>query len=126
MDGVDGAAMTLRRTNLLLLIALFALAIRAIVPAGFMPGNHDGRLTLDVCTSQGAMKIELGQPGKVAKVDAPCAFSGLTAPLLPGTPFALLALAIAFIVAAGFARIPFSVSHTLRRLRPPLRAPPVA
>ena len=54
----------------------------------------------------------------------PCAFAGLSAPSLAAADPLLLALAIAFVIAAGFRRGRPSIARPRAFLRPPLRGPP--
>ncbi len=111
-------------------LLLATLAIRLLVPQGYMPDTGAGRLTLTLCSGMGPMAGMAGMarhghdPAKPAP-DAPCGFGGLTtggtggaiaAPEAPSASFALprpSRIAGAAPVAAP------------RRLRPPLRAPPV-
>jgi hypothetical protein len=97
-----------------------ALAMKILVPAGFMPVVSGGTVTIQICG--GTMPAEIpathmakAMPGMTHhqndKTDhqgreMPCAFSGLSAPLLAAVDTLLLAVAIAFII------------------RPPLRGPP--
>lgn len=90
---------TRRRLLLAAFILLPALALRALVPVGFMPGQHAGfGVAMELCTSQGLQTIIVypdggGDPAPAGKhVDAPCAYAlGAVvgpAPLLPGVALA--------------------------------------
>lgn len=47
-------------SSLLCVLVLLGLLVRAAVPAGFMPGtDHDGMVTIVICTMQGAQTIEI-------------------------------------------------------------------
>lgn len=108
-----------------LALLLATLAIRLLVPAGYMPDIGAGRLTLTLCSGMGPMAgmargHETGKPAS----DAPCGFGGLAiggtgggvaTPASPPVTFALPSPPR--IAAARAAAAP-------RRLRPPLRAPP--
>ena len=116
-----------------LLVAL-ALCIKTLVPAGFMIGSASHVLTVQICAdTQGTQltrQIVIPQKGGGhegrAAADQPCAFGALAMASLAGTDIVLLAPALAFILALGFAPLP--QRRTLRRLhiRPPLRGPPAS
>ncbi len=72
-----------------MMLAALALAIKVMIPAGFMtapPSADELPFTLVLCTAQGAVTIQpndLGaqthddqDPGKSAAHDSPCAFAG--------------------------------------------------
>jgi hypothetical protein len=76
--------------RLLPALAVFALAVRILVPQGFMVAPHEtpGAFPLVICTSQGA--VDLGATGghapdgKAAGHHAPCVFAGHAAAPAPG------------------------------------------
>ena len=112
------------------LIAL-ALAMKLLVPAGFMPSISASGITVAVCTGTGPMTVTLEIPGKSgehkdapAKSDSPCAFAGLNVPALGGADPIQLAIALAAILIAGLLSHP--TLHVRQRafLRPPSRGPP--
>jgi hypothetical protein len=116
-----------------LLVAL-ALCLKVLVPAGYMVGGQSQTLTISICAdAQGGQhltkQIAIPVKGEDGKGDehaksAPCPYAALGMASLPGADTALLALALVFIIALGFAPAP---SVPLRRtafLRPPLRGPP--
>jgi hypothetical protein len=84
----------LRRTAPLL--AALAVTLRVLVPAGVMfEVAPDGGLQMTLCTGQGAMALQPGDPDSgpepaEASPDSPCAFAGLAvfspadSALLPG------------------------------------------
>ena len=115
-----------------------ALAMKILMPAGFMPVVSGGRVTIEICggiaPAQTVMApmMAMTMPGMAhhsgksdhQEREMPCAFSGLTAPSLAAVDPVLLAIAIAFIV--GLVRhvrtaVPIA---TQAYLRPPLRGPP--
>jgi hypothetical protein len=113
-----------------------ALAMKILVPAGFMPVVSATGVSIEICggtaPAQVAMATAMAMPGMAHHSDKsdhqgrdmPCAFSGLTAPSLAAADPVLLALAIAFIVRLVF-RVRTAapiVAHAY--LRPPLRGPP--
>lgn len=114
------------------LIAL-ALAMKMLVPAGFMPTISNGQIVVSVCTGMGAAKMvmsvpgfEHGKPGdsQHGKSEPPCAFSGLSAPSLSATDPVLLALAILFVMALVRRPMARLAAAAAPYLRPPSRGPP--
>lgn len=115
-----------------------ALAMKILVPAGFMPVVSGGRVTIEICggtvpvQTVMAPMMAMAMPGMAhhsgksdhQEREMPCAFSGLTAPSLAAVDPVLLAIAIAFIV--GLVRhVRTAVSIAAQPyLRPPLRGPP--
>ncbi len=75
------------QTCWLLAFIILSLAIRMVVPAGWMPSLADGRATITLCTSAGMVeawvdadgKIHKESPAKKGAGDRPCAFAGLNA-----------------------------------------------
>ncbi len=118
-----------------------ALAMKILVPAGFMPVVSGGTVTIQICggtapsmptmMAKATMMAE-AMPGMTHHQDKgdhqsremPCAFSGLSAPSLAAVDPLLLAIAIAFIVAIGFRRTSTTPVAARAYLRPPLRGPP--
>lgn len=119
-----------RRVAMVLIV--LAVALRALVPAGYMIASEARVLTIAVChdaSGSGSardvvipMRDKGGVPGKPAKGE--CPYGALAMAGLPGANAVLLALAISFLIALGFA--PQSVPRVSRPafLRPPLRGPP--
>lgn len=102
---------------------LVALAMRLIVPAGYMPVAASGGWTMTICTGHGAVTV----PGKAdtTKAEPPCGFASLAVVGTGGEPPTLPALAAAWVASP----LPVAVTiaaATPARLRPPLRAPPLA
>ncbi len=130
-----GSFRRLVRGNLLVawLLVLLGLAMKLVVPFGYMPVFSASGITITVCNGMTPTTMTMpgmdhgakGSHDAPAKSDAPCAFAGLGAPGLGGADIVQLAIALAVIVAAGV-----MVAAVLRvvlraRLRPPLRGPPV-
>lgn len=115
------------------LLVAAALCLKALVPAGYMVSSEARVLTVQICadtlghvvTKQIAI-AQKGQPADShkAKADAPCPFMVLGHCLLGSIDPLQLALALAFILALGFA--PQASASPVRptHLRPPLRGPP--
>lgn len=113
------------------LIAL-ALAMKLAVPAGFMPVERAGTIVVMVCTGMGQQQVEIDVPGMPVKEDGasrvagqPCAFAGLGLDMLPGLDPVLLAGALAFILALGFAGVAVVRVERGRQYWPPMRGPPL-
>jgi hypothetical protein len=126
-------AFFMRRRALALLVVMAALCMKIVVPTGFMIGQNSKVLTVQLCTDglghAVTAKIVIpmkGDPGDSSgkQGKAECPFASLSMASMTGTDPALLALALAFILALGFA--PARTSHPKRvsYLRPPLRGPP--
>ena len=116
----------------ILLVA--ALLLKLLVPAGMMLSAPNQVLTVTICADATAKDMvrsiaipmkqsgsEDQNPGKGA-----CAFSALSMAGLGGADPLLLALALAFVLALGFAPHPIPRARRFVRLRPPLRGPPQA
>ncbi|WP_423601824.1 hypothetical protein [Sphingomonas sp. MS122] len=112
------------------LLAL-ALVMKLAVPPGFMPVAASGQIMVLVCTQFGPQHVAIDVPGMPAKpddgakMDQPCVFAGLGLAWLPGADPALLAAALVFILALGFAAVGVPRLARTPYLRPPLRGPPL-
>lgn len=112
-----------------LLIAC-ALALRVLVPAGFMPTVADGTLTVAICSGSGPMTMALAIPGLKheapdMQAQSPCAFADLALPWLGSADPIQLAAALAFILAIAIVATPPFRLRRERHTRPPLRGPPL-
>lgn len=115
-------------------LAVLALLVKALIPAGYMLSDRAGHvLTVTICgdasgqviTKQIEVPAEGGTAGTGhAKAETTCVWGLLAMAALGGADVALLAAALAFILALGFSAVrparPVRRSH----LRPPLRGPP--
>ena len=71
--------------NWLIAFVVLALAVRMVIPVGWMPSSVDGKTTITLCTSAGMVKAWVDADGKIHKEspakkgagDQPCAFAGL-------------------------------------------------
>lgn len=117
-----------------LLIAA-ALCMKALVPAGYMIGQVDRVLTVEICadSQSGHLTKQIVIPGDGrshgdqsdhGKSDGTCAFTALAFAGLSAADPALLATALAFILLLGFARLVSPLRGRPAQLRPPLRGPP--
>lgn len=108
-----------------------ALALRLLVPAGFMPTVADGRVTLTLCSGVQPAAPMAAMPGMAhhddgsGTAEAPCAYADLALPALGSADPALLAAALAFVVALAMRRAIPLAPRASARLRPPLRGPPL-
>jgi hypothetical protein len=124
--------------RLTLVLLALALAIKAVVPAGFMlSAGGDRFLTVTICSdASGTPKqMQIAIPGKQdtsgdhsdAGANAThCAFSGLGHSALGGADPLLLAAALAFILLLGLASLPVLPLRDIAFLRPQLRGPPAS
>jgi len=67
--------------GVVLTLALLALALKVVVPPGYMVGTATNSLpfTIVICTAQGAVAVDPGgshEEDEAAKHDAPCVFAG--------------------------------------------------
>lgn len=67
--------------GVVLTLALLALALKIVVPPGYMVGAATNTLpfAIVICTAQGAVAVDPGgshESGEAAKHDAPCLFAG--------------------------------------------------
>lgn len=129
-------ALTRKHARLSLALLVLALAVKALLPAGFMVSATGERfLTVTICAdASGTPKqMQIAIQGKddigsdhseAADKGQPCAFSGLGHAALGGVDPALLVAAIAFILLAGLAPLRPPALRDIAFLRPPLRGPP--
>ena len=123
----------IRNPALALLAIMAALCLKVVVPAGFMVGQDTMVLTVEICAdASGAhtvQKIVIPAQGADSKVQTEqakggCPFAPLSMAAVSPTDAMLQALALAFILALGFAAAPISLPGYVAHLRPPLRGPP--
>jgi len=133
-------AFFLRHRALALAVIALALAMKALVPAGYMVGGDAKVLTIRVCdgfadsdagqaiviVAKGAAHNDAGHndAGRALHGQQACPFSALALAHMRGADPIQLALALAFVVLLGITGPVFAAPRRLARLRPPLRAPP--
>ena len=121
--------------QLAMLLVALALAVKAMVPAGYMVGTDSKVLTIQICADGSGQHFtkqivvtmtgkSLGGDGEQGKADGTCPYSALSMTSLGGADPALLALALAFILTLGFAPVRRPWLQGIFHLRPPLRGPP--
>ncbi len=75
----------LRRHNWVLALLVLTLAVRVVIPTGFMPTSNAQGFHVSICNGTGNMEAWIGLDGKIHKEDPgkggsheqPCAFAGL-------------------------------------------------
>ncbi len=65
-------------------LALIAMILRAMLPAGWMPAAAPGEIAFTICSVDSAAKQQHDAPVRQESHDAPCAFTG--APPLAAAP----------------------------------------
>lgn len=127
-------ALLLRHRTVAFWVAVAALFMKAMLPTGYMVGHGSGAaiITVSLCDSaigesvsrQISIPLKDGSSdtGKQAKPD--CPFASLSMASMGGVDAALLALALAFALALGFAPSRPAATGRIAFLRPPLRGPP--
>lgn len=111
------------------------LAMKLLVPAGFMPAMGPGQIMpgqimVVMCTGMGQQRVAIDIPGlpaqqdDAAKSDRPCIFAGFGSAMLGGADPVQLAQALLSILALGVAGVAVSRTGHARHLWPPMRGPP--
>jgi hypothetical protein len=127
-------ALIARHPALLIALLACALALRVIVPVGFMPVVAHGSVSIELCPDFAAVAVAAPMHGMHHDGEGPhhqgkptptCAFSGLGFSALGAADAVLLAGAILYVFALVFAPRRLVLPAPPSRLRPPLRAPPV-
>jgi hypothetical protein len=124
-----------RNRALAALVLACALAMKLLVPAGYMPGGQTMILTLSICADATggttvrkiAVPMKPGHghvPGEPAGTDAVCPFAAAALAMAGGADAPLLAIALAFIVLLGLVGHSAPAPRAAPYLRPPLRGPP--
>lgn len=126
-----------KHARLALVLLALALAVKAVVPSGYMLGGDGERfLTVTICSdaSGNPRQMQIALPGKPdssgdhaadAAKASHCAFSGLGHGALGGADPVLLAGALAFILLIGTAPLVPLAARQTPYLRPQLRGPPL-
>lgn len=122
--------------GLAMLVLALTLCVKALVPQGYMVGNGQKLLTVQLCLDgirHQTVQIALPSDGSTGQTDSHstgkssehCAFTALNMGALGGADAPLLALALLFILALGFAPVQAPQPRRTSYLRPPLRGPPI-
>lgn len=128
-----GLASIRRHPQLAALLVAAALALRVLVPGGYMPAVDHGVIVVKICTGSpdGPRSMLWAvpgleheqQPGDVAQ--GKCAYADLAQAMTGGTDPILLAAALAFVLALALVVAAAVPPRLVDRLRPPLRGPPL-
>ena len=112
--------------------ALLALALRVMIPTGMMLAPSGQAITVQICADATGLTAakQIVLPGKAAPEKAhpegtACPYAALSMAALGGADAVQLAAALAVLVVLGLAAIHAPRAGPVRRLRPPLRAPPL-
>jgi hypothetical protein len=129
-------AISHRYVQLTLVLVVLAMAVKALVPAGYMISPAGERfLTVTICADASGtpkqMRIAIpdknetgGEHSEAADKSQSCAFSGLGHSALAGADPVLLAAALVFILLVGFTPLRAPPARDNAFLRPPPRGPP--
>ena len=113
-------------------LILLALALRVIIPSGFMPSSERG-FALTICTGMDTQTVWMDKSGKLHKADPskgksvehqPCAFAGTAmAADMPAADFQVAMAPVALAIPV-FAKREISVGSGLAAPPPPAIGPP--
>lgn len=123
-------AFFLRHRSLAFAVIALALAMKVLVPAGFMPVVEGKTISVLVCDGHGGEQsrvIALGAPNGesgMAKAAKVCPFSVLSAGTLGATDIAIAAALLLFIMASGFLPLALPPLRRASFLTPPSCGPP--
>lgn len=128
-------ALVHRYRLLAVMLVALALAIKALVPAGYMLHQRGTVITVEICAdaSGATLKQQIvippadsggGASETPAKAFATCPYAALSFAALAAADAVLLAAALAFILALGFLPTSLPAPRRIAFLRPPLRGPP--
>lgn len=124
-------AFVCRHRALALGLAALALAMKALVPAGFMAIASGTTISVVICDGHGdARTATIALPGShgnesgAEKAAKACPFSVLSSASLGGTDTVLVAALLLFILASGFLPLARPPLARADYLTPPGRAPP--
>lgn len=112
--------------------ALLALALRLLIPTGMMLAPSGHAITVTLCAdATGLTAKQIVLPGKPVPEKAhpegtTCPYAALSMAALGGADAIQIAAALALLIVLGLAAIHPPRAGPFRRLRPPLRAPPVS
>jgi hypothetical protein len=127
----ESAARTGAWRHVFLTLAVLALALKVLIPPGFMPGPAHGA-PLVLCTGHGPVAIDPADlagkksPANKPAPNAPCAFAGhgAAAPVPDLTPVGVAVLAPEPLAAASLPKDGLTPGRGLAAPPPPPRGPP--
>lgn len=118
--------------NIAAALIVLALAVRVVIPSGFMPSSERG-LALTICTGMDTQTIWMDSKGRLHKEDPskgksvehqPCAFAGAGMAVDITTPEPYAEIAPLALATPVFAPREVSVGHGLAAPPPPAIGPP--
>ncbi|MGF7156016.1 hypothetical protein [Novosphingobium gossypii] len=129
----------LARSQLAALICIAALALRVLIPAGYMISDDARKSQITLCSGivQQQQEMATGEPDtdhtmpehdkskEHGKAEMPCAFSSLATQALGGAGAILLDAALAVVAGRALHASPPTAIFPAPYLRPPLRGPPL-
>lgn len=112
-----------------MLLVVAALAMKALMPAGFMVSSHSQSFSVVMCSGMGevtTVTIPFDDDGKSAPVadKQPCHAAGLDKAASGTVDPVLLTAALAFVLLLGFSAATLPGWREPRFRQPPLRGPP--
>jgi len=133
---MQGAAINIgtMRARIAIVLITLALALRVLIPSGFMPATGQG-FAIQLCIGANAVsawldsegRIHKGEPAPDRMADHPCAFAGLSAVLDLARDFGPLALPASISSALPLASIgAVAVGRGLAAPPPPSTGPPAS
>ena len=122
-----------RYPQLAAIVVVVALALRVLLPAGYMPMQDHGRIVVTICNGSpdgpGTMVMAIsGLKHKQQPADSAhgkCAYANLPQVMTGGVDPVLLPVALAFVLALALTLALTLPPRPTARLRPPLRGPPL-
>lgn len=125
-------AMLRHQRLLTMLVIALTLCVKALLPTGYMVAQTTQTLTVTLCTDGSGehrtLDIAIPQSGNQQqgqqKADGSCAFSATGWAATGDAHAPMLALALLFILALGFAPVAIPRLAPLHFAHPPLRGPP--
>ena len=125
----------LARRGITTLICCAVLALKLLVPTGYMVGQGQGHITISICSGMISAPVEMSVPLKQGggSPDAehhgdhavPCPYGSLAFPALPAADPIQLEHLLIFIFATALAAGVLPAHALPAYLRPPLRGPPL-
>jgi hypothetical protein len=118
--------------NIAAALIVLALALRVVIPSGFMPSSERG-FALTICTGMDTQTVWMDSKGKLHKEDPskgksvehqPCAFAGTAFALDGPAPDIQIAMAPVAVAIPIFAKREVSVGAGLAAPPPPAIGPP--
>lgn len=110
-------------------LAFAALALKVLIPSGFMVAETRGSFPLVICTGHGPLELSgTSDPihGKKSNTDAPCAFSGHVASTPPASLVVSAAVGLVYLMLAMDRWGDLVPGRGLAAPPPPSQGPPIS